>query len=266
MATNQPAGLVTILARLLLTGLAAAHGLLAAPPALAANPIQLDAAGETDNANAADARQLDDLDSYRLALLKMKAHLGIARDLLRQRVGSAGEYMHEPLKAILQAHSKAFRQWGALVDDSILAGLAGAADTESVPAKINALETAQTAVEGSIARTGRMARTSSLKLARALYHAAVADYGQAVSGNSVVDAFGYRSGRGFVTVAESLLRRSGVFAGDGPLKELRQAALLLREAWPGATLPEIASAPSDVAQWLTRLDTAINSAIKQQND
>jgi len=266
MAINQPPGLAATLVGPLLAGLAAMSGLPPATPAWAASPVPRAAAAETDSANAVDGQQLDDLDTYRLALLRMKAHLAVARDLARQRVGYSGEHMHGPLNAILQANLDAFKQRGALVDDAILKMLAAAAESESPQARANAIETAQTAVQGSIARSGKMTKSSSLKLARALYHAAVADYGQAVSGNSVVKPMGYRSGLGFVTVAESLLRRSGAFTSEGVVTELRQAALLLREAWPGATPPQIATNPSDVTQWLARLDAAIEPVIEQQKD
>lgn len=261
MAFNPTPRLVATLAGLLLAGPVAA-------PAWAASPVRPAAAMQAEIASAAEGEELDDLDTYRLALLQMKAHLDVARDLLRQRVGYSGEHMYGPLNAILQANLDAFKQRGALVDDEILKGLATAAGSESAQAKAkaNAIETAKTAVDGSIARSGKMTRRSSLKLARALYHAAAADYARAVSNNSVVDPARYRNGFGFVTVAESLLRRSGVFTGNGALTELRRAAALLREAWPGSTLPQIATTPSDVTQWLARLDAAIEPVIGQQKE
>jgi len=208
----------------------------------------------------APARDLDATDAYRLALLKMKAHLVTARALLRQRVGAPGSHVRAPLATLYDRIADEAGERGAMISPDILRQLDAAAGHESPLALTSALETAFTAVDGSLAQSGRMSEDAMLALARALFRDAVEHYTAAVSADhEVADVRRYQTGRGYVAVAEALLRRAAADGEAGEYDALTDAVAVLREAWPSVVPPTIVFAPERVRGFLEEVEAAVDA-------
>ena len=214
-----------------------------------------------DAARAASAKQmaqaagveLEPTDAYRLALLKMKGQLGVARALLQQRLPGADYHVGDPLEAIFRDTKAELDRRSAPFTVDILKELENAAAHDAVRA-LATVELAVTAINGSFAQTGAVDSKSVLGLGEALLRGAVANYSDAVSNNEVVDLPKYQSGRGLVTEAEALVRYASGIKGRPGHEELLAVVVLIRQAWPGIIPPSIVFDPLDVAG---RLDEAV---------
>lgn len=206
-----------------------------------------------ESGDAGAAVKLDATDAYRLALLKMKGHLGIARTLVQMRAPGAAYYLEKPVQEIFRNAKVEFEDRDAAFTADILQELehASTADPEATLATI---ELAVTAINGSFAQTGAMDAESVLALAEALLREAVARYAEAVSNNEVVDLRKYQSGRGFVTEAEALIRYSSRLRRKPGHEDLVKGVTLIRQAWPGVIPPPIVFDPPSVAG---RLDETV---------
>lgn len=197
--------------------------------------------------------QLSADDAYRLALLKMKGHLSVARALLQLRAPGVDHQAGQSLQAIFQATSAELDRRSAPFTADILGELKHAVARDPVTA-IAAVESAATALNGSFAQTGAMDTTSVLALAEALLREAVTNYAEAVSDNEVVNLPKYQSGRGFATEAEALVRHSGGLKGRPGQEKLLDLVTLIRQAWPAVVPPPIVFDPPSVSK---RLDEAV---------
>lgn len=238
------------LAAILLLGAAAGptHGAAAPGTQLAASGAE-----DTGSADAGAAERLDTTDSYRLTLLKMKGQLSVARALLQIRADGADYHMRQPVQDIFEAAKAEFERRRAPFTADTLEELEHAPTDEPVIA-LTTIESAVTAINGSFAQTGAMSTESVLALSEALLRAAVAKYTDAVVDNEVVDLRKYQSGRGFVTVAEALVRHSSGLKGRPGHEDLLRAVVLIRQAWPGVIPPPIVFGPESVAG---RLEQAV---------
>jgi len=202
---------------------------------------------------ATGAAQLDATDAYRLAILKMKGQLGVARGLVQLRAPGADYFLQERMQSIFGSAQSEFEQRDAPFTADFLEQLANASAGD--PATIFAtIESAANALDGSFAQTGAMDAASALALTESLLQEAVADYAEAVVDNEVLDLRLYQSGRGLVTEAEALVRYHGGLKGKPGHDELIKAVVLIRQAWPGLIPPPIVFDPPSVAG---RLDEAI---------
>lgn len=199
------------------------------------------------------AAPLGAADAYRLAILKMKGQLSVARALVQLRAPGADYHLQQPMQAIFQNAESEFEQRDAPFTADFLKQLANvsAGDPATTLATI---ASAANALDGSFAQTGAMDVTSALDIVASLLREAVADYAAAVTDNEVVDLRRYQSGRGLVTEAEALIRYHGGLRGRPGHEELVKAMVLIRQAWPGITPPPIVFDPPYVAG---RLDEAI---------
>jgi len=198
-------------------------------------------------------------DAYRLALLKMKAHLGVARALLRQNAPGVDEHLSDAVAEIYANAGAELEKRRAAVSADIVQQLQAAARAGSPLAIENALETAFTAVDGSLARAGPLGMASALDLAATLFREALVEYRRAVSDNEVVSPMHYRTGAGYVAVGSALTRRARRVDAHGGYARLRDAVALLREAWPGVVPPGIANDPSTVAGWVEDVVSAMDA-------
>lgn len=220
---------------------------------LAAGAIAGTAPAQTAG-GAADSRvMLGEVDAYRLALLKMRGHLAIARALIQVDAPGAGYHMTEAMRRTYESAEAALTERSAPLTGDTLSELENAAGLESTRA-LRAIESAEQAVNGSFAQTGAMDRASVLGLVEALLSAAVANYAEAVEDNTVVDTRRYQTGRGYVIQAEALVRHSTALADAAGQERLLKAVTLIRQTWPGITPPPIAFDPAGVAG---RLDEAV---------
>lgn len=218
-------------------------------------PIHLTAAqAAADNGGPVhNAGRLDATDNYRLALLKIKAHLSVARALLQIRAPGADYHLGEPIGQVFEAVEGELDERSAPLTRDTLAQLRRA--TDAAPgAALATIDTAAGAVDGSFAQTGAMRPSSALALSEQLLRAAVALYTEAVADNEVVDLRAYRTGRGYVTQAEALVRHSSGIKGRPGYDELLATVVLVRQAWPGIRPPPIVFDPRSVAG---RLDEAV---------
>ncbi|MGF1610601.1 MAG: hypothetical protein ACFCUQ_14460 [Kiloniellales bacterium] len=214
----------------------------------AASAVALAAAG-TQSA----ALELDATDRYRLALLRMKGHLSVARALLQIGVPGVGHHLQEPMQDIFGEIEAELEERGAPFTADVLEQLEHATRGEAVTA-LATIEIAVTAINGSIAQTGALETGSALDLAEGLLRQAVANYEAAVIENAVVELRSYQSGRGFVTEAEALVRYSSGLKGRPGHDALLRSVVLIRQAWPGIVPPPIVFNPQDVA---SRLEEAV---------
>ena len=203
------------------------------------------------------AGQLDTTDAYRLALLRMKAHLSVARALLQIRAPGADYHLQQALQGIFETVKSELKKRGAPFTADVLDQVGHATMGDPVTA-LATIESAVTAVNGSFAQTGAMDRDSTLKLAGALLRAAVTNYSEAVQDNAVVDLRKYQSGRGFVTEAEALVRYSSQLKGRPGHDALLKAVVLIRQAWPGIIPPPIVFDPQSVTARLDEAEAAMN--------
>lgn len=212
--------------------------LTAAPPAVTAQP------------------DLGDTDSYRLSLLTIKAHLGTALELLRQRA-EFGYHLRTPVQRSFADIRAELERRGAPFDASIVDQLSAASNARDPRVVQAAIETAATAVDASIARSGTMGHESVLALSRELLRAAAGNYARAVTDHSVTDVQAYQTGYGLAAVAASLIRRAGGTGTAERYRRLQDAVSLMRAAWPAVLPPQIANAPATVSQWLANVEEAI---------
>jgi len=196
---------------------------------------------------------LDATDAYRLAILKMKGQLSVARALVQLRAPGADYHLQQPMQAIFRNAESEFEQRDAPFTADFLEQLANvsASDPATTLATIGS---AANALDGSFAQTGALAATSALDITASLLREAVADYAAAVVDNEVVDLRRYQSGRGLATEAEALVRYHGGLRGRPGHEELVKAMVLIRQAWPGITPPPIVFDPPYLAG---RLDEAM---------
>lgn len=199
------------------------------------------------------AEELDDRDAYRLALLRMKGYLSVARALLQLRAPGADHYMQELLQEVFRDTEAELERRSAPFTADFLQQLKAASGADPV-ATLATIESAVFAIDGSFAQTGAMDAESVLALSEALLREAVAKYADAVSDNEVVDLGKYQSGRGFVTEAEALVRYAGALKGQPAHAELVKSVTLIRQAWPGVVPPPIVFDPARVEG---RLDEAV---------
>jgi hypothetical protein len=201
----------------------------------------------------ASAAPLDATDAYRLAILKMKGQLSVARALVQLRAPGVDYHLQQPLQAIFQKAKPKFEQRGAPFTADFLEQLANVS-ADDPATTLATIASAANALDGSFAQTGAMDVTSALDITAALLRDAVADYAAAVVDNEVVDLRRYQSGRGLVTEAEALVRYHGGLRRRPGHEELVKAVVLIRQAWPGIIPPPIVFDPSSVEG---RLDEAI---------
>lgn len=206
-----------------------------------------------DAGGGGPAVQLDATDAYRLALVRMKSHLSVARALLQMRSPGAGYYMQEPLQEVFRDTEAELERRSAPFTADFLQQLEAASAGDPVAA-LATIESAVVAIDGSFAQTGAMDAKSVLAVSEALLREAVARYADAVTDNEVVDLEKYQSGRGFVTEAEALVRYAGALKERPGHEELVKAVTLIRQAWPGVIPPPIVFDPASVAG---RLDEAV---------
>lgn len=222
---------------------------------LVAPAVQI-AAVEAEGGASAEpgvATQLDPTDAYRLALLKMKGRLSVARALLQLRAPGADYHLRQPLQDIFRPIQAELERRNAPFTADILVQLEHAA--AGTPAMTLAtIELAVLAVDGSFAQTGAMKARSVLAVSESLLREAVEMYAAAVLDNEVVDLRAYQSGRGFVTEAEALVRHSSGLKGRPGHEDLLRAVVLIRQAWPAVIPPSIVFDPPSVAG---RLDEAV---------
>lgn len=219
-----------------------------------ATPITAQTGADAAEGSASAAEMdLDATDAYRLALLRIKAHLAIALELTRLETPGAAYHMSEAPDAIFRRIAPELERRGASLTEATLEEVANAADREPARA-LPAIESAIHAVDGSFAQTGAMDRGSVLDLIEALLREAVANYRAAVSDNAVDDVRKYRTGGGLVTQAEVLVLRASAIADVPGQADLRGVVRLIRQAWPGITPPPIVFDPESVAE---RLDRAV---------
>lgn len=206
---------------------------------------------DTDYTRAAG--RLDHTDSFRLALLKIKGELAVARALLQIRAPGAAHHMGAPVRNIFQSIEPDLKDRNAPLTSDVLVQLERAPDT-TPQAALATIDSAAAAIDGSFAQTGPMTPQSALALAEVLLREAVQHYADSVTDNEVVDLEGYRTGRGLVIQAEALVRHSSGVKGQPGHDALLAAVVLIRQAWPGIRPPPIVFDPGSVAG---RLDEAV---------
>lgn len=248
----------------------AVSSLLLVPAADAAAPgqsvprampvIQLAAAApaSAEQADTRAARRLDHTDAYRLALLELKGHLGIARALLQIRAPGADYHMGGPVRTIFESIEGELDDRSAPFTNDVLVQLERAMDANP-QAALTAINSAAAAADGSFAQTGPLTAESALALSEVLLREAVQRYADSVTGNEVVDAPGYRTGRGLVLQAEALVRHSSGIKGRPGQDALVAAVVLIRQAWPGVQPPPIVFDPESVAGRLEAAMAAMNA-------
>lgn len=219
--------------------------------------LALAAPAPAQTGSATDAEQASDMpvvtdvplepvDAYRLALLRMRAHLAVARALAQQGEPGDAYHMGEALRRIFEEAEAALEERSAPLTEAVLRELEGAARLEPARA-LPAIESTIHAVNGSFAQTGALDRKSVLDLVEALLRRAVANYQDAVPENEVVDLRAYQTGRGLVTQSEALVRHSTPLQDVAGQEELLKTVTLIRQAWPGIRPPPIVFDSASVA-------------------
>lgn len=224
----------------------------------AASLVQIVAA-DTESAEAGGmgaAAELDAADAYRLALLKMKGHLSVARALVQLRAPGADYHMRQPMQDIFWSAESEFKHRDAPFTVDFLEQLEYAPKGDPVTT-LATIKSAANALDGSFAQTGAMDVRSVVDLVEALLREAVANYAVAVIDNEVVDLRQYQSGRGLATEAEALVRYHGGLRGRPGHEELLKAVVLIRQAWPGVIPPSIVFDPPSVARRLAEAVVAM---------
>lgn len=192
-------------------------------------------------------------DAYRLELLKIKGHLGVARTLLQLGDPGAGQHLGRPIAEIFDGIAPELDDRNAPLSRDTLTQLEAAADA-APEAALATIDAAVSAVDGSFAQLGPLAPEAALATAEALLREAVVLYTASVSDNEVVDNRAYRTGRGYVVQAEALVRHSSGIKGRPGHDALLAAVVLIRQAWPGIRPPPIVFDPQSVAG---RLEEAV---------
>lgn len=231
----------------------AVSGLVLAAAVASPAAARSDAGRTAPAVQTAAAERLGATDDYRLALLKMKGYLGVARALLRQRAPGAGYYLAGPVRDIFRTAEAELERRDAPFTADFLQELEHASADDPVTT-LTTIESAVTAISGSLAQTGAMDAGSVLALSEALLRDAAARYAEAVRDNEVVDLRKYQAGRGFVIEAEALVRYSSRLKRKPGHEALLESMTLVGQAWPGVLPPPIVYDPPSVAR---RLDEAV---------
>lgn len=222
----------------------------------ASSALVLAAAESAVSRNLPEAPRLAPVDRYRLALLRLKGHLTVARTLLQLRADGADWHLRQPVQAIFLEIEPQLAQRGAPLSADTLEQLERA--TEAAPqAALATIDLAAAAIDGSFAQTGAVRTESALALTESLLLAAVHLYDASVADHEVVDLATWRTGRGLVLQAEALARHAGGLRGRSGHDELVAAVILIRQAWPGVNPPPIVFGPDSVAG---RLEQAFAAA------
>lgn len=201
--------------------------------------------GDSGTGTATAVGNLDATDSYRLALLKLKGHLGVARTLLRIRAPGAEYHLRQPVQEIFRTIQPELESQRAPLTADIVDQLRRA--TETTPqAALTIVDSVASAIDGSFAHAGALDARSVLLLSDALLRAAVGLYANSVVDNEVVDVPRYQTGRGFVIQAEALVRHASGLHGKPGQEALLAAVVLIRQAWPGVMPPPIVFDPESV--------------------
>lgn len=225
---------------------------LFAVPALAPAQTGSAAAGSGAQSGAPQV-ELSPVNAYRLALLEMRGHLSVARELVQLGLPGAKYHMGPALEQIYQRIADPLAKRDAPLSEGTLRELKNASSLERTRA-LPAIESAVNAINGSFAQTGALDAKSVLALVGGLLRNAVADYDAAVSNNDEVNNLQkYQTGRGLVTQAEALVRHSGALASQPGQADLLNVVVLIRQSWPGVMPPPIVFDPRLVRQ---RLDQA----------
>lgn len=222
-------------------------------PSLAATVTGIAIPSAAADTQAGDAGSLDALNSYRLALLEMKGHLSVARELLQTGSPGAEYHLREPIEKIFQRIEPELRNRGAPLTSDIVAPLKRVTETDADTA-LALLDSTASAIDGSYAQSGAVDPRSILALSEALLRKAVALYANSVKDNAVTDVPGYQTGRGFANQAEALVRHSTGLKRKPDYETLLANIVLIRQSWPGVEPPPIVFGPGSVAQ---RLDQTV---------
>lgn len=217
------------------------------------HPVQSAAAQATDAESGPAPDSLDPADAYRLELLKIKGHLGVARALLQLGDPGAGEHLGGAIAEIFDGIALQLSDRNAPLSRDTLTQLEAAVDAAPAAA-LTTIDDAASAIDGSFAQLGPLSAESALALSEALLREAVALYTESVSDNEVVDDRAYQTGRGYVVQAEALVRHSSGIKGAPGHEALLAAVVLVRQAWPGIRPPPIVFDPQSVAD---RLEEAV---------
>ena len=198
---------------------------------------------------AGDAGSLNALNSYRLALLEMKGHLSVARELLQTGSPGAEYHLREPIEKLFQRIEPELRNRGAPLTSDIVAPLQRVTETDPDMA-LALLDSATSAIDGSYAQSGATDAPSILALSEALLRQAVDLYANSVKDNAVTDVPGYQTGRAFANQAEALVRHSTGLRRKPEYEAALASIVLIRQSWPGVEPPPIVFGPGSVAQRL----------------
>lgn len=201
--------------------------------------------------------QLSGVDAYRLALLEMKAHLAVARTLLRIGTPGARYHLQRPIQEIFQRIQPQLESRNAPLTEEILAPL-GHVTEAGWRTALTVLDSVDSAIDGSFAQAGAVSLDSTLGLSAALLRNAVDLYARSVANNAVVDVHGYQTGRGLVLQAEALVRHSTRLRNRAGYDALLAHVVLIRQSWPGVTPPPIVFSPQSVAERLKETMAAMD--------
>jgi len=208
-------------------------------------------------AHAASTAQLGDVDTFRLQLLKLKGHLGVARALLQLRKPGADYHLQQPFQEIFRTIEPELKARSAPLTEDVLTQLDRATEAPA-QAALTMLDSAASAIDGSFARPGVLTPESALALSEALLRAAVDRYADSVENNEVVDLPAYQTGRGFVVQAEALVRHSTGLSDLPAHDALLASVVLIRQAWPSVIPPPIVFDPQSVSEKLDEAITAMD--------
>lgn len=100
------------------------------------HPVQSAAAQATDAASGSASEGLDPADAYRLELLKIKGHLGVARTLLRLGDPGAGEHLGGSITGIFDGIALQLNDRSAPLSRDTLAQLEAAVDVVQAEALV----------------------------------------------------------------------------------------------------------------------------------
>lgn len=204
-------------------------------------------------AAAADSDGLNSLNRYRLALLEMKGHLAVARELLQTLKPGAQYHLREPMERIFRRIEPELQSRNAPLNSEILAPLQRVPETTPDIA-LNLLDSVASAIDGSYAQSGAVDSDSVLSLSQALLSNAVAQYRDSVKDNTVTDVPGYQTGYGFANQAEALVRHATRLRSKPGYDRLLDDIVLIRQSWPGVEPPPIVFDPATLS---TRLDETV---------
>lgn len=206
----------------------------------------------TSSQSTSSNTQLNAVDTYRLALLEMKAHLSVARTLLQIGTPGAKYHLRQPVQEIFERIRPQLENRNAPLTPDILAPLEHVTETAWQTA-IPVLDSVDSAIDGSFAQAGALSLDSTLDLSGALLRQAVDLYARSVENNAVVDVHGYQTGRGLVLQAEALVRHSTRLRKKPGYDALLARIVVIRQSWPGVTPPPIVFDPKSVSGRLNEI-------------